>query len=109
MRNQVISLAVMLSATLALAQVQSDSMAVVAPFVDGQTMAVFRMDLTRIDAAAVAKRWSSLVGAGEPDREMQTKLVAQVTELKSAGATIVYAVFSGEDIYPIVVVPVGAG
>src|SRR5688572_270494 len=76
--------------------------AVIAPFVDDQTIAVGHVDLERIDPAAVVKLLSEVVPPGDPDlprqlAQIEQGLKAVKTMLRAGGISEIYAVTSMQD------------
>jgi hypothetical protein len=77
----------------------------VAPFVDGRTFGVVRVDLTRLDADALSKSATPIVG---PDQAAHMREgIAHIASLSKQGATDLYVVFSLADLPagPFVVLP----
>jgi hypothetical protein len=77
--------------------------AVIAPFVDEQTVAVARVDVERIDPAAVVKLLSEVSPAGAPElprqlAQIEQALKAMKTMLRGGGISEVYAIVSLQDI-----------
>ena len=91
--------------------------AVIAPFVDDQTIAVGHVDLERIDPAAAVKLLSEVAPPGDPDlpkqlAQIEQGLKAVKTMLRAGGITEIYAVSSMQDVpkEPVfLVAPVKAG
>src|SRR5262245_37725013 len=87
--------------------------AAIAPFLDGQALAVVRLDLTRADVDALATKFAALAKIDAKQlAEPKKELAARVQALTKAGAGEVFAVFSlaGDPMEePVMVVPVRAG
>jgi hypothetical protein len=108
-------LALALALAIALPAAGADSAAgakTIAPYLDEETFAVARLDLTKIDADALAKALVDLGGV-PADEATDAKEMADrwVGALKRAGGKEVFAVFSFADFprAPFAVVPLGEG
>jgi hypothetical protein len=84
----------------------------IAPFVEGRTFAVFHLDLTQLDAQALAERAAIFTGK-EPERIAAVEqFIAHVASLTKAGARDAYMILSLADIperMPFIVIRVQAG
>jgi len=110
-------LAIALTLALALPVAAADGDAgararTIAPFLDEQTFAVVRLDLTAVDAAAVLKEFGPFGGidaAGAKD--LQTSADGWLADFKKAGGRDVYLVFSLADTpdFPFLIVPLPDG
>ena len=77
----------------------------VAPFVEGRTFGVVRVDLTRLDADALSKSATPIVGSDQAAHMREG--IARIAGISKQGATDLYVVFSLADIpnAPFVVLP----
>jgi hypothetical protein len=110
-------LAIALALTLALpaagADTEADARArVVAPFLDEQTLAVARLDLTKVDAVTLATALTDLgVIDADETQDVKTKAGRWLGDFTKAGGKDLYVVVSLADFpsFPFVVVPLGEG
>jgi hypothetical protein len=110
-------LALILALTLALPAAGADSEAdararAVAPFLDEQTLAVARLDLTKLDAVTLATTLTDL-GAIDADetQDIKARAARWLGDFTKAGGKDLYVIVSLADFpsFPFVVVPLGEG
>jgi hypothetical protein len=108
-----LALALALPASAANKLDAEDRARAVAPFIDGQTVAVAHADLTRIDADALLD-WTAEVGRLEKKeiKDFRRELRGWLDDFTKAGGKEVYVVVSLADLPiepPLVIVPLAAG
>jgi hypothetical protein len=82
----------------------------IAPFLDDATVAVVRVDLERVDPAALAKFVQSAASRPEATERFAAYLATLRTQLRNLGATEVFAVYSLHDLVgqsPYLLIPAG--
>src|ERR1700730_13407132 len=71
----------------------------IAPFLDEQTFAVFHVDLTRVDVAAIMNKLPEVAGLKKSDLAKDAQEVrGRLTALTDAGARDMYVVFTLADL-----------
>jgi hypothetical protein len=84
-----------------LTRAQGDALTPIAALLDGQTFAVIRVDLAKIDAAAAMKFLGDVVGEGSPAEEIKAsapKVQGFLATLREYGAQDLYVIVSLADI-----------
>jgi hypothetical protein len=108
-------LALLLTLTLALPAFGADKDArakTIAPYLDEQTIAVARLDVTKLDGGAVTALLTDLGGAPADDAaDVKARAGRWLAAFGKAGGKEVFVVFSLADFpdYPFVLVPLGEG
>jgi hypothetical protein len=109
--QKTLAMALALSFTLPAAAADDARAKTIAPFLDEQTLAVARIDLTKVDGDSLVTALAALGGI-EADEAKDLKPDAErwLDEFRKAGGKELYLVFSLADIpeVPFVIVPLGA-